>query len=112
MSLPDSEEELPRAYEVLEALSRAERALITIPDPEPLQDEEICGVQLPVAPISVNRTGWEAVVRQEHTAPEGSPNVRVYLLSAAQGEEHLECYHITDEYGATFIGNVLSYSTR
>lgn len=99
-----SETQSMKAYDALEQLERCTEADILVGG-EP-------NTWFPVVPISVNRTGWEAVVRQKNAVAEDSPDVRVYHLKTPQSEENLEVYHVTEKYGSTYIGNLLRLEER
>lgn len=99
---------IPKAYDALERLERSEHASIKLPSP--YEEERV--LWLPIAPISVNRVGWEAVVRQRDATSKDSDSVRVYKLEAAgEGREYLEAYLITED-GAEPQGVVLELQER
>lgn len=105
----EQEVQSPRASEVLDALGNNEKASIGIPHPEAAMEGEVRAEWISVSPLLVSQSKRSAVVRQLGATGGDSAEVRVFQLTAPEGEEHLEVYHITERYGSTFLGNLLEF---
>lgn len=93
-------------YVALEQLERCDRARISIPRTNHESKD-----WMEVEPVLVDRCGWKAVIREPGAPDPDSPDIRVYKLvtagSATDGTHKLEAYHLCEQYGSTYIGDLL-----